>query len=145
MDVNLGSIADLTEAELVELMQNAEKTLEERRARSTPKEVRRRGKAVQKYQNPENPTETWSGRGRPPGGCSPPWREGGLWPTCRSKRSPTFDRRSDIQPVPSSDRRDGVHPSRDEVLRDQLNTLPYFPKILNMKKGTDFPSGIRSF
>ena len=25
-----------------------------------------RGKAVQKYQNPENPTETWSGRGRPP-------------------------------------------------------------------------------
>ena len=25
-----------------------------------------RGKAVQKYRNPENPTETWSGRGRPP-------------------------------------------------------------------------------
>jgi DNA-binding protein H-NS len=25
-----------------------------------------RGKAVQKYRNPENPEETWSGRGRPP-------------------------------------------------------------------------------
>jgi DNA-binding protein H-NS len=25
-----------------------------------------RGKAVQKYRNPENPAETWSGRGRPP-------------------------------------------------------------------------------
>lgn len=25
-----------------------------------------RGKAVQKYRNPANPSETWSGRGRPP-------------------------------------------------------------------------------
>lgn len=25
-----------------------------------------RGKAVQKYRNPDNPAETWSGRGRPP-------------------------------------------------------------------------------
>ena len=30
------------------------------------KETRTRGKAVQKYRNPENPEETWSGRGRPP-------------------------------------------------------------------------------
>ena len=97
MDMNLGSIDELTEAELLELMQNAERTLEDRRARrarSTLKEVRRlaaevgfevaftnatepagkgrgkgastRGKAVQKYRNPENPAETWSGRGRPP-------------------------------------------------------------------------------
>ena len=94
MDVNLGSIADLTEAELLELMRNAEKTLEDRRARrarSTLKEARRlaaevgfeatftklppagkaaaqgpRRKAAQKYRNPEAPSETWSGRGRPP-------------------------------------------------------------------------------
>ena len=26
----------------------------------------KRGKAVQKYRNPENAAETWSGRGRPP-------------------------------------------------------------------------------
>ena len=94
MDVNLGSIADLTEAELLELMRNAERTLEDRRARrarSTLKEARRlaaevgfeatftklppsgkaaaqgpRRKAAQKYRNPEDPSETWSGRGRPP-------------------------------------------------------------------------------
>src|SRR5512132_803057 len=30
------------------------------------KTVSPRGKVVQKYRNPDNPAETWSGRGRPP-------------------------------------------------------------------------------
>jgi DNA-binding protein H-NS len=96
MDVNMESIEDMTEAELRELIRNAEQVLNQRvtqRAKSTLKEIRRlaaevgfevtfakagkpaggktkkagsRGKAVQKYRNPDNPAETWSGRGRPP-------------------------------------------------------------------------------
>jgi DNA-binding protein H-NS len=98
MDANLTNIEGLTEAELRDLLRNAEKLLSARvaeRARATLKEARRmaaevgfeatftkipksapgaapakvttpRGPARQKYRNPNNPAETWAGRGRPP-------------------------------------------------------------------------------
>ena len=95
MDVNTANPAEMSEDELRQLIQEAEKELSDRlarRTRQTLKEARRlaaevgfeasfskaaetegrtkgtgtRGKAAQKYQNPENPAETWSGRGRPP-------------------------------------------------------------------------------
>jgi DNA-binding protein H-NS len=86
----------MTEPELRELIRSAQAALDHQvaqRAKTTLKEIRRlaaevgfevsfakagkavggkpvsfssRGKAVQKYQNPDNPSETWSGRGRPP-------------------------------------------------------------------------------
>jgi DNA-binding protein H-NS len=93
MDARISNLEDMTEAELRELINTAQETLDRmiaRRAKQTLKEARRlsaevgfevsftkaaqpegrakgrRGKAVQKYRNPENPAETWSGRGRPP-------------------------------------------------------------------------------
>lgn len=97
MEAHLTDIEGLTEAELRDLLRNAEKLLSARvaeRARATLKEARRmaaevgfeatftklgkpagaapakaaspRGPARQKYRNPENPSETWAGRGRPP-------------------------------------------------------------------------------
>ena len=93
MDVSTANPAEMSEDELRQLIQEAEKELSDRlarRTRQTLKEARRlaaevgfdasftkaaefegkgagkRGKAVQKYRNPEDSTETWSGRGRPP-------------------------------------------------------------------------------
>jgi DNA-binding protein H-NS len=93
MDARMTNFEDMTEAELRELISTAQETLDRmiaRRAKQTLKEARRlaaevgfeatfsraaqpegltkgkRGKAVQKYRNPENPDETWSGRGRRP-------------------------------------------------------------------------------
>jgi DNA-binding protein H-NS len=96
MDVSLTNLERMTESELRDLLQAAQQELDRRiaeRSRSTLKEIRRmaaevgfevsfakaapaggakakapgsRGKAVQKYRNPEDPGETWSGRGRPP-------------------------------------------------------------------------------
>ena len=93
MDARMTNFDDMTEAELRQLISTAQETLDRmiaRRAKQTLKEARRlaaevgfeatfskaaepegrtkgvRGKAVQKYRNPENPAETWSGRGRPP-------------------------------------------------------------------------------
>jgi DNA-binding protein H-NS len=97
MDISTANPAEMSEDELRQLIQEAEKELSDRlsrRTRQTLKEARRlaaevgfdvsftkavesegkkrgkgavtRGKAVQKYRNPENPEETWSGRGRPP-------------------------------------------------------------------------------
>src|SRR5512133_2118377 len=96
MDANLAKLETMTEPELRELIRNAQQALDHlvaQRAKTTLKEIRRlaaevgfevsfakagkpvggkaqpvsfRGKAVQKYQNPDNPGETWSGRGRPP-------------------------------------------------------------------------------
>ena len=97
MDVSTANPAEMSEDELRQLIQEAEKELSDRlarRTRQTLKEARRlaaevgfdasftksaepegkgrgkgtgtRGKAAQKYRNPEAPSETWSGRGRPP-------------------------------------------------------------------------------
>jgi DNA-binding protein H-NS len=96
MDANLTKLETMTEPELRELIQSAQQALDHlvaQRAKTTLKEIRRlaaevgfevsfakagkpvggkaqpvsfRGKAVQKYRNPDNPSETWSGRGRPP-------------------------------------------------------------------------------
>jgi DNA-binding protein H-NS len=96
MDVHVGSVESMSEADLRELIDNAEKALDRliaKRARSTLKEARRlaaevgfevtfskvgkaadakakpqspRGKVLPKYRNPENADETWSGRGRQP-------------------------------------------------------------------------------
>ena len=96
MDVTTANLEDMTEPELRELIRNAQQALDHlvaQRAKTTLKEIRRlaaevgfevsfakagkpvggkahplssRGKAVQKYRNPDNPGETWSGRGRPP-------------------------------------------------------------------------------
>ena len=96
MDANMSQLESMSETELRELLRNAEQALHQRvaqRARSTLKEIRRmaaevgfevtfakagkapggkaaigssRGPAVQKYRNPDNPSETWAGRGRPP-------------------------------------------------------------------------------
>jgi DNA-binding protein H-NS len=96
MDVSASNLESMTEAELRELIRSAQAALDRQvaqRAKSTLKEIRRlaaevgfevsfakagkgsgektkepgtRGKAVQKYQNPDNPAVTWSGRGRPP-------------------------------------------------------------------------------
>ena len=96
MDANMTNLEGMTEAELRELIRQAEQVLQQqiaKRARSTLKEIRHlaaevgfevsftkhgkavgskgkafvpRGKAVQKYRNPDNPEETWAGRGRPP-------------------------------------------------------------------------------
>lgn len=96
MDVSSANLESMTEPELRELIRNADEALKRRvaeRARSTLKEIRRlaaevgfevtfvkagktpaakgkvaspRGPAVQKYRNPDNPAETWAGRGRPP-------------------------------------------------------------------------------
>jgi DNA-binding protein H-NS len=96
MDITQTNIEEMTEPELRELIRNADEALKRRvaeRARSTLKEIRQlaaevgfevtfakagktpaakgkvaspRGPAVQKYRNPDNPGETWAGRGRPP-------------------------------------------------------------------------------
>jgi DNA-binding protein H-NS len=95
MDVSVVNIENMTESDLRELIRQAQQSLDRRiaeRARATLKEAKRmaaevgfaatftkigkpivmekpfapRGKAVQKYQNPDNPEETWAGRGRPP-------------------------------------------------------------------------------
>jgi DNA-binding protein H-NS len=96
MDVSSANLESMTEPELRELIRTADEALKRRvaeRARSTLKEIRRlaaevgfevtfakagktpaakgkaaspRGPAVQKYRNPDNPNETWAGRGRPP-------------------------------------------------------------------------------
>ena len=96
MDVSAANIETMSEGELRELIGGAEKALNRliaKRARSTLKEAQRmaaevgfevtfskigttaggktmsqslRGKASPKYRNPENPQETWAGRGRPP-------------------------------------------------------------------------------
>ena len=93
MDARMSNLEDMTEAELRELINTAQETLDRmiaRRAKQTLKEARRlaaevgfevsfskaaepegratgrRGKAMQKYRNPGNPAETWSGRGRQP-------------------------------------------------------------------------------
>jgi DNA-binding protein H-NS len=96
MDVSTTNLEGMTEPELRELIRNAQQALDHlvaQRAKTTLKEIRRlaaevgfevsfskagkpaggkaqplsfRGKAVQKYRNPDNPDETWSGRGRPP-------------------------------------------------------------------------------
>ena len=96
MDATTENIESMTEAELRELIRNAEEALDRlvaRRARSTLKEAKRmaaevgfeltftkigkvggkkekpstgRAKVVPKYRNPDNPDELWSGRGRQP-------------------------------------------------------------------------------
>jgi DNA-binding protein H-NS len=95
MDARATDFDDMREDELRQLISNAQDALDRRiakRAKQTLKEARRlaaevgfevaftkaaksagkdqgagsRGKAVQKYRNPKNPAETWSGRGRPP-------------------------------------------------------------------------------
>ena len=96
MDITMMNLESMTESELRELIRSAEEALDRliaKRARSTLKEAKRmaaevgfevtftklgkagggkekpqspRGKAVRKYRNPDNPEETWSGRGRPP-------------------------------------------------------------------------------
>ena len=96
MDVSVANIENMTESDLRELIRRAQQSLDRRiaeRARATLKEAKRmaaevgfaatftkigkpivskekpfapRGKARQKYQNPDNPEETWAGRGRPP-------------------------------------------------------------------------------
>ena len=96
MDAHAPDLDTLTEPELRDLIHSAQQALDRRiaeRAKTTLKEIRRlaaevgfevsfskagkpvaskgtvqapRGKAVQKYRNPDNPSETWSGRGRPP-------------------------------------------------------------------------------
>jgi DNA-binding protein H-NS len=96
MDGNVANVSSMSENQLRELIQRAEEALERlvaKRARSTLKEARRlaaevgfevtfaktgkrgggkakpqspRGKVLPKYRNPENPEETWSGRGRQP-------------------------------------------------------------------------------
>jgi DNA-binding protein H-NS len=52
--------------------------LEEQLRRLRPQDHRRRPypKVSPKYQNPKNPTETWSGRGRQPRWLSPQLRSG---------------------------------------------------------------------
>ena len=96
MDVHVGSVETMSEADLRELIENAEKALERliaKRARKTLKEASRlaaevgfevtfskvgkagdakakpqspRGKVAPKYRNPDNAEETWTGRGRQP-------------------------------------------------------------------------------
>lgn len=95
MDARQFDLDSMDEADLRQLIAVATETLDRRiaqRAKQTLKEAKRlaaevgfdvsftkaapaegkgrgagtRGKAVQKYRNPENPEETWSGRGRPP-------------------------------------------------------------------------------
>ena len=96
MDISTANPAEMSEDELRQLVLEAEKELSDRlarRTRQTLKEARRlaaevgfevnftkagkpaggktkepgsRGKAVQKYRNPDNAADTWSGRGRPP-------------------------------------------------------------------------------
>src|SRR5512132_3339752 len=93
---NLESMTEPELRELIRNAQQALDRLVAQRAKTTLKEIRRlaaevgfevtfakagkpasgkagraqplspRGKAVQKYRNPDNPAETWSGRGRPP-------------------------------------------------------------------------------
>ena len=96
MDVSMTNFAGMSEGELRELIESAQAALERlraKRARHTLKEARRmaaevgfevsfskvgkrgggklkpqssRGKVLPKYRNPQNPEETWSGRGRQP-------------------------------------------------------------------------------
>jgi DNA-binding protein H-NS len=96
VDANMTKLETMTEPELRELIRSAQQALDHlvaQRAKTTLREIRRlaaevgfevsfakadkavggkakepgtRGKAVQKYRNPDNPNETWSGRGRPP-------------------------------------------------------------------------------
>src|SRR5512133_2175945 len=91
MDVSTTDLTKLSEPELRDLIRNAQAALDRQvaqRAKATLKEIRRlaaevgfevtfakagkpvsgkgetvspRGKAVQKYRNPANPSETWSG------------------------------------------------------------------------------------
>src|SRR5512132_612238 len=96
MDITMMNVESMTESELQEMIRSAEKALDRliaKRERSALKEAKRmaaevgfevtftklgkagggkekpqspRGKAVQKYRNPDHPEETWSGRGPPP-------------------------------------------------------------------------------
>jgi DNA-binding protein H-NS len=96
MDVHVGSVETMSEADLRELIENAEKALDRliaKRARKTLKEASRlaaevgfevtfskvgkagdakaklqspRAKVAPKYRNPDNAEETWTGRGRQP-------------------------------------------------------------------------------
>ena len=96
MDMNVANVEGMTETELRELLQEAQQALDRlvaKRARSTLKEAKRlaaevgfevtfaktgtpsggkvkapssRAKVLPKYRNPDNPEETWSGRGRQP-------------------------------------------------------------------------------
>lgn len=96
MDMNVANVESMTEAELRELLQEAQQALDRlvsKRARSTLKEAKRlaaevgfevtfaktgtpgggkaktsstRAKVLPKYRNPDNPEDTWSGRGRQP-------------------------------------------------------------------------------
>ena len=96
MGMNVANVEGMTEAELRELLQEAQQALDRlvaKRARSTLKEAKRlaaevgfevtfaktgttsggktrvqssRTKVLPKYRNPDNPEETWSGRGRQP-------------------------------------------------------------------------------
>lgn len=96
MDGHVESVETMSEADLRELIENAEKALDllvAKRARKTLKEARRlaaevgfevtfskvgkavgakakaqspRAKVAPKYRNPDNADETWSGRGRQP-------------------------------------------------------------------------------
>jgi DNA-binding protein H-NS len=96
MDASLTNIDRMTEAELKDLLKSAQEALDRlvaKRARSTLKEAKRmaaevgfeitfvktgkpeggkakpqssRAKVLPKYRNPDNPDETWSGRGRQP-------------------------------------------------------------------------------
>lgn len=45
---------------------NPEDVIQEGRSRTVRKEKDEKPKVAPKYQNPENPSETWSGRGRTP-------------------------------------------------------------------------------
>ena len=96
MDASTVNLEGLTEAELRDLLRSAQEALDRlvaKRARSTLREARRmaaevgfeatftktakpaggkaepqapRKKATARYRNPDNPAETWAGRGRAP-------------------------------------------------------------------------------
>jgi DNA-binding protein H-NS len=75
----------------------AEKTkLEERLRQLRPQHHRMRRpypKVFPKYQNPKNPTETWSGRGRQPRWLSPQLRSGKKLDDFRIHNSSDYTRR----------------------------------------------------
>lgn len=96
MDASTVNLEGMTETDLKDLLRNAQAALEHKtaqRAKATLKDAKRmaaevgfeatftkigkpaagagkafapRGPARQKYCNPDNPAETWAGRGRPP-------------------------------------------------------------------------------
>src|SRR5512133_1254646 len=96
MDITMMNLETMTETELKDLLRSAQSALDRlvaKRARSTLKEAKRmaaevgfeitfvktgkpaggkakpqssRAKVLPKYRNPDNPDETWSGRGRQP-------------------------------------------------------------------------------